>query len=608
MTPASAAPRALAVLRRVRARWRAVVGMSLLFGVLEAAVIVPIAAWVLRAWLLRYGRASVGNFEIATFLLSGPGALAAVTVLAVVVAGAYLHVAGLLRVLADPPSTVRAAVAGLVRAGPRLARLGLLQVGVGVVVAAPFAVATLFALQAVWGEADLNGMLALRPPAFWVGVGVAGALSLALAVILLRLALRWLFALPILLEDPAASPRAALAASAARTRGLAGRHLAALAGWALATFAATTALQAGVAALGERLLDAVGPRLVVALPATAAVLAAATAAAVLSGWASIACLAGLVDHLHHEATGRTPPPPSPAPPPARSAARRGLLALGAVAAATAVAAAALLARSRPRDVVEVTAHRMGAVAAPENTLAALARAIADGADWAELDVQLTADGHLVVLHDFDLVRVGGPRRRVAASTLAEVRAIDVGRGLRHAGFEGERVPTLDDVIAAAGDRIRLNIELKPPDAAAAAPLTDAVVAAVRRAGLVGRCRLCSQSYDALRRAKAAEPGLEVGFIAGAAVGDLAALDVDFLMVHAGLVTPAFVRRAHGAGLEVHPWTVNDPDAVPRLVDAGVDNVITDAPREVRARVDEVLGLSLAERLLLRVRGRLTDGR
>jgi len=297
---------------------------------------------VLRAWLLRYGRASVGNFEIATFLLSPSGALAALTVLAVVVAGAYLHVAGLLRVLADPPRSVRSAVAGLVRAGPRLARLGLLQVGVGVVVAAPFAVATWCALQAVWGEADLNGMLALRPPEFWVGVAVAGALLLALAAVLLRLALRWLFALPILLEDSGVSPRAALSASAARTRGLAGRHLAALAGWALATFVATTALQAGVAALGGRLLDAVGPRLVVALPATAAVLAAATAAAVLSGWASIACLAGLVDHLHHEATARVPPPPSPAPPSSRSAARRALLALGAVAAATVVAAAALL--------------------------------------------------------------------------------------------------------------------------------------------------------------------------------------------------------------------------------------------------------------------------
>lgn len=608
MPLASTLPRTLAVLRRVGARWRAVLGVSLLFGVLEAAVIVPVAAWLLRMWLLRYGSASVGNFEIATFLLSAPGASAALTVLAVTVAGAYLHVAGLLRVLSDPPSGALGAMAGLVRAGPRLLRLGLLQVGVGVVVAAPFAVATVAALQAIWGEDDLNGLLALRPPAFWTGVAVAGALLLALGAVLLRLALRWLFALPILLEDPATSPRAALSASAALTRGRARGHLAALAAWALATFAVTTATQAAVAALGGRLLDAVGPRLVVALPATAGVLAAATAAAVGTGWASIAVLAGLVDRLHREATGRPPSAGTPAAAAPRSVVRRGLVVLGAVVAATGVAAGLLLARSRPRDVVEVTAHRLGAIAAPENTLAALARAIADGAEWAELDVQLTADGHLVVLHDFDLVRIGGPRRRVAASTLAEVRAIDVGRGLRHAGFEGERVPTLDEVVAAAGDRIRLNIELKPPDAAAVGPLTDAVVAVVRRAGLVGRCRLCSQSYAALRRAKTAEPGLEVGFIAGAAVGDLAALDVDFLMVNAGLVTPAFVRRAHAAGLEVHPWTVNDPEAVPRLVDAGVDNVITDAPREVRARVDEVLGLSLAERLLLRVRGRLTDGR
>jgi glycerophosphoryl diester phosphodiesterase len=173
-------------------------------------------------------------------------------------------------------------------------------------------------------------------------------------------------------------------------------------------------------------------------------------------------------------------------------------------------------------------------------------------------------------------------------------------------FAGERVPTLEEVIAAAGDAIRLNIELKPPTPASDVPLADAVLAAVRGAGLVGRCRVCSQSYVAMRRMKAAEPGLTVGFIAGAAVGDLARLQVDFLMLSGRLATGRLVREAHARGLHVHPWTVNDPDDLPALLDRGIDNVITDVPAAIRARLEEVRRLSPPERLLLRVRNLLAD--
>jgi glycerophosphoryl diester phosphodiesterase len=111
--------------------------------------------------------------------------------------------------------------------------------------------------------------------------------------------------------------------------------------------------------------------------------------------------------------------------------------------------AALLSALELRDDVEITAHRAGATVAPENTVAALRRAIEDGADWAEIDVQLTADRAVVVIHDSDLRRVGGRPGRIGQMTLAEVQQVDVGNWFDPA-FAGERVPTLDEVDCRGG--------------------------------------------------------------------------------------------------------------------------------------------------------------
>ena len=105
------------------------------------------------------------------------------------------------------------------------------------------------------------------------------------------------------------------------------------------------------------------------------------------------------------------------------------------------------------------AHRGASGHAPENTLAAFRLALEQRADRIELDIHQTADGHLVVLHDYSMKRTGGDPRRVGALTLGEIKKMDVG-AWAGPGFRGERVPTLEEVLDFAAGRTSLQIELK----------------------------------------------------------------------------------------------------------------------------------------------------
>jgi glycerophosphoryl diester phosphodiesterase len=242
--------------------------------------------------------------------------------------------------------------------------------------------------------------------------------------------------------------------------------------------------------------------------------------------------------------------------------------------------------------------------APENTVSALKRAIDDRADWAEIDVQLTSDKALVVMHDIDLARVGGGNRRVDQATFSEIRELDVGSPFGPQ-FVGERIPSLKEILTAASDRIRLNVELKPHSTPDGQELTRRVIAELREANRIGRCRLCSQSYESLQLARQLEPQLEVGYIVATAVGDPTMLDVNFLMVKDTLVTRALVDRARLRNIAVHAWTVNDPAQVAPLLDTGLANLITDDPARMRAQLDEIRALNSGQRLLLRARHALS---
>ena len=245
-------------------------------------------------------------------------------------------------------------------------------------------------------------------------------------------------------------------------------------------------------------------------------------------------------------------------------------------------------RARPLNL----AHRGASAYAPENTLAAFRLAAEMGADGVELDAKLSRDGAIVVVHDATVDRTTNGSGRISDLTLGQLKAFDAGSYF-HSTFAGERIPTLDDVIDAVGDRLIINIEVTNYTSRRDG-LELKVVERIARDGIADRVMISSFSPLALRRVKRAAPSLVCGLIYPAGAGAffrhawLARLipGLEAQHPHFSLVNPAFVRRLHGRGQKVNTWTVNEEADMRRISAAGVDVIMTDRPDVLQRILNE----------------------
>ena len=243
--------------------------------------------------------------------------------------------------------------------------------------------------------------------------------------------------------------------------------------------------------------------------------------------------------------------------------------------------------SKPRSSVEVIAHRGASALAPENTLGAVRLAWELGADAVEIDVHLSANRQLVVIHDETLDRTAGRGGRVGDLTAEELSRIDVGSWFG-TEWEAERVATLREIIATVPDGKRLFVELKCESAAVdalAGPLAD-VAEAPQKVALIGfdrdLMRAVKQRYSKHKAFLVAEQKLD-GQVWRPTVDELivAAMDagLDGLDLSNTLaVDREAVNQIHEAGLSCCVWTVNSLDDVRRLIEAGVESLTMDDPR------------------------------
>jgi glycerophosphoryl diester phosphodiesterase len=244
----------------------------------------------------------------------------------------------------------------------------------------------------------------------------------------------------------------------------------------------------------------------------------------------------------------------------------------------------------------VIGHRGAAGEAPENTLASFERALADGAAILESDVHLTCDGVPVLIHDDVLERCTDGAGRVGDHSLAALRRLDAGHRFqpdagRPPPFRGKglRIPSLAEALERF-PRARFNLELKEPLPGMVARTLD-VVAEAGRAHDV----LLTTADDALMaelRAQVAARRLEVAL--GACTREVAdfalaalhdrepapgpmALQIPSEFAGRPLVTPRLVEHAHRHGVQVHVWTIDEPEEMRALLDLGVDGIVTDFP-------------------------------
>lgn len=238
----------------------------------------------------------------------------------------------------------------------------------------------------------------------------------------------------------------------------------------------------------------------------------------------------------------------------------------------------------PPPTVAIIAHRGASGHAPEHTFAAYDRAVAMGADYLEQDLQMTSDGALVVLHDETLDRTTDGSGRVDAHTLSEVQALDAGAWFGPA-FAGQRVPSLEEVLARYGHGQRYYIETKAPGDG----MEEQLVELLGRRGLIepaaAAWQVLVQSFSAasLRLVHELEPRLPliqlVGERAPETLDDLAAVREYAAGIGParGLLDAAVVARAHAHGLAVHPYTATTREDHESLVALGVDGAFSNFP-------------------------------
>lgn len=228
------------------------------------------------------------------------------------------------------------------------------------------------------------------------------------------------------------------------------------------------------------------------------------------------------------------------------------------------------------------AHRGDNKYAPENTLPAFAQAIQKGADGVELDAKLTADGHVIVIHDGSVNRTTDGKGSVASFTLEAIRKLDAGSWF-DPKFAGTKIPLLEEVFETLGRQKLINIELTNyfagPDA-----LVEKVCELIQRHNNAGQIlfssffmrnlKIAAQLMPAIPRGLLAQPGIlglwarSFGFMFG---------DYQALHPHLSNVTREQIQRAHRVKRRIHAWTPNTPAEILKLKDWDVDGMISDDP-------------------------------
>lgn len=221
----------------------------------------------------------------------------------------------------------------------------------------------------------------------------------------------------------------------------------------------------------------------------------------------------------------------------------------------------------------ITAHRGSSSEAPENTIPAFEKAIEEGADYVEMDVRLTSDGELVLMHDPSTKRTTGVDKLVCDSTYEELQQLDAGAEYPEE-YAGTKIPTLKDAIDTCKGKVMMNIELKT--VRNDGELEKKVAELLRENHMEEQCIVTSFKQRSLVRIKKDDPDIVTGYIYSFGYSNRTNYEaMDVLSIDARYLTRQVVTGAHKKGIMVCAWTVNTSSEMRRMMAIGVDNIITD---------------------------------
>jgi glycerophosphoryl diester phosphodiesterase len=225
------------------------------------------------------------------------------------------------------------------------------------------------------------------------------------------------------------------------------------------------------------------------------------------------------------------------------------------------------------------AHRGASGTFPENTLSAFRAAIDAGADMCELDVQLTRDGAVVVIHDDTVERTTDGKGEVAKLSLEELKRLDAGAKFKGGAIKGERVPTLDEVFDVTSGKCGLNIELK------AGGVENRVAQIMQARNGFGDSVVSSFDWEYLKNIQQLHFNIRIGLLAEEKPVDLmmnaVAMRAHSINPRWDMVTADLCKAAHERGLKVYTWTVASDARMRALIECGVDGIMTNYPERLR---------------------------
>ena len=582
---------------------------EIVFRVVEFMLLAPIVSWLFQRFIAKSGSEAIGNFDIAVFLISPFGITIAILFVVLATTIRFSRLAGQVLIGYGAAQQVHVsyfdALQFVATRFLRIMRVCCVMLSILVAVALPFVGAIAVSCWLLLTDHDINYYLHIRPPEFRYSV-VIGITILGIGLIALVFACAPLvYVLPQALATKEGFQKL-LKQGRRLARGRLLTNVATLFIWGLTVTLVSLSANGTTYFIGRTLVSAAreNDRLLVM------VLGVVTSISLLINFfiefaaSSLFCL--VVVQLDRTAREHADTPRSIDLPSQRSLGdrpqwslhRRAPFLIAVVSLVlSALVVHQILEQVQHDDQTQITAHRGASLVAPENTLSAVRQAIAYGATHVEFDVQRTADGMIVVNHDADLMRVAKSPLVITQSTFSQLRSVDVGRSF-NPEFAGEVIPTLEEVIEVAKGKIKLVVELKSYNADPSELVTD-VVRILRERKTGDDALIMSLKYKEVQEVKKIAPEIKTGFAASATIGDISKLDADFLAVSKSMATDVFISSAHAHDKDVFVWTIDDPAEMSKMIDRGVDNLITNDPAAASRVMQERRELGNAERILLR---------